>query len=71
MAACGCSGLIDSSRSYEGDRCVTGASGGIAQALLEQLVDRYHVKTLFRAKTAISSKWEHRGCSVVLGDLSQ
>ncbi len=49
--------------------CVTGGSGGIGQALLEQLVDLYDVKALFRSKTKISDKWEQRGCTPVWGDL--
>ena len=50
--------------------CVTGGSGGIGQALLEQLVDRYNVKVLFRSSSAISEQWLRRGCAPVWGDLS-
>lgn len=49
--------------------CVTGASGGLGQALLEQLAGRYHVKALFRAKNDISDDWARQGCTVVRGDL--
>ena len=49
--------------------CVTGGSGGVGQALLELLTGVYNVKVLFRAKSAISKKWEQRGCVPVWGDL--
>lgn len=49
--------------------CVTGGSGGIGQAVLEQLVDLYHVRALFRTRTDITDKWEQRGCTPVWGDL--
>jgi nucleoside-diphosphate-sugar epimerase/FAD/FMN-containing dehydrogenase len=51
--------------------CVTGGSGGIGQALLEQLVDRYEVKALFRARSELTDTWTERGCRAVWGDLSQ
>lgn len=51
--------------------CVTGASGGVGHALLAQLVDRYHVKALFRTRTAGSDAWTARGCVPVWGDLSE
>ncbi|MEO7275730.1 MAG: NAD-dependent epimerase/dehydratase family protein, partial [Vicinamibacterales bacterium] len=50
--------------------CVTGASGGIGQALLAQLVGRYQVKALFRTRSAVSAAWESRGGTVVCGDLA-
>ena len=50
--------------------CVTGGSGGIGQALLEQLVDLYEVKALFRSKNDISEKWTRRRCIAVWGDLT-
>ena len=50
--------------------CVTGASGGIAQALLDHLHERYDVRALFRAPGAVSREWERRGCSIVLGDIA-
>lgn len=50
--------------------CVTGGSGGIGQALLAQLVERYDVKALFRSKNRTAEKWEHRGCRAVWGDLA-
>lgn len=50
--------------------CVTGGTGGIGQALLEQLVDRYEVKALFRAKTDLSNTWTARGCTPVWGDIT-
>ena len=49
--------------------CVTGGSGGIGQALLEQLIPLYQVKALFRKKTDISDTWERRGCIPVWGDI--
>ena len=49
---------------------VTGGSGGIGHALLTQLLDRYTVKALFRAKSEASDQWEARGCAVVWGDLA-
>jgi nucleoside-diphosphate-sugar epimerase/FAD/FMN-containing dehydrogenase len=49
---------------------VTGGSGGIGGALLEQLVDLYEVKALFRTKNELSDKWQHRGCTAVWGDLT-
>jgi nucleoside-diphosphate-sugar epimerase/FAD/FMN-containing dehydrogenase len=49
--------------------CVTGASGGIGQALLDRLIDVYRVKALFRARSRLTDEWEQRGCTVVLGDL--
>lgn len=49
--------------------CVTGASGGLGQALLEELVDRYTVRALFRRATAVSRQWADRGCQIILGDL--
>ncbi len=50
--------------------CITGGSGGIGQALLEQLVRLYRAKALFRTKSAGTSMWEQRGCVPVWGDLS-
>jgi L-gulonolactone oxidase len=50
--------------------CVTGGSGGIGQALLEQLVGHYHLRALFRTKTAVSDAWVRRGCEAVWGDLT-
>jgi nucleoside-diphosphate-sugar epimerase len=49
--------------------CVTGASGGIGQALLAQLAGRYRVKALFRARTEVSDRWTERGCVPVWGDV--
>jgi L-gulonolactone oxidase len=50
--------------------CVTGGSGGIGQALLEQLVDLYEVKALFRSKNDTAERWEKRGCRAVWGDVT-
>lgn len=50
--------------------CVTGGSGGVGQALLAQLVGRYHVKALFRTRTAVSDAWVAQGCTPVWGDIS-
>jgi nucleoside-diphosphate-sugar epimerase/FAD/FMN-containing dehydrogenase len=50
--------------------CVTGASGGIGQALLERLIEVYDVKALFRAASPSSDEWERRGCTIVRGDLA-
>ena len=49
--------------------CVTGGSGGIGQALLEQLTKTYKVKALFRTQNDISEKWAQRGCDMVWGDI--
>ena len=49
---------------------MTGASGGIGRALLEHLLGRYHVKALFRSKTAQTDEWQARGCVAVWGDLA-
>jgi L-gulonolactone oxidase len=49
--------------------CVTGGSGGIGQALLEQLAGQYRVKALFRTRSVISDIWERRGCVAVWGDI--
>lgn len=49
--------------------CVTGASGGIGQAVLEQLIGIYEVRALFRTKSEATSRWEARGCTPVWGDL--
>jgi nucleoside-diphosphate-sugar epimerase len=49
--------------------CVTGGSGGIGQALLEQLIDLYEVKALFRTRTGMTDTWQRRGCTAVWGDL--
>lgn len=49
---------------------MTGAGGGIAQALLDELRERYHVRALFRADSAVSRRWEERGCTIVRGDIS-
>jgi len=48
---------------------VTGGSGGIGQALLEQLVGLYEVRALFRKKDEVSERWRRRGCTPVWGDL--
>jgi L-gulono-1,4-lactone dehydrogenase len=48
---------------------VTGASGGIGHALLEQLVPKCRVRALFRARTAAATEWERRGVAPVWGDL--
>ena len=61
--------LRDSASSNEGYRLRNGGSGGIGQALLEQLVELYEVKCLFRTKSAVTGKWEQRGCTAVWGDL--
>jgi L-gulonolactone oxidase len=50
--------------------CVTGGSGGIGRALLEQLQGLYAVKALFRTRSPASDEWERRGCAVVWGDLA-
>jgi L-gulonolactone oxidase len=50
--------------------CVTGGSGGIGRALLEQLVGRFEVKALFRGATAAADEWRGRGCTIVPGDLA-
>src|SRR4051812_658413 len=49
--------------------CVTGGSGGFAQALLGRLFGQYAVRILFRKRSAISDAWEKRGCVAVFGDL--
>jgi nucleoside-diphosphate-sugar epimerase len=48
---------------------VTGASGGIGHALLEQLLPICRVRALFRARTAAATEWERRGVAPVWGDL--
>jgi L-gulonolactone oxidase len=50
--------------------CVTGGSGGIGRALLEQLVGRFEVKALFRGATPAADAWRQRGCTIVPGDLA-
>ena len=49
--------------------CVTGATGGIGQALMQQLLDQYEVRALFRAKSKLSDEWSERGCTSVWGGI--
>lgn len=49
--------------------CLTGASGGIGQALLAELLQTYTVKALFRTRSPVSDAWVGRGCVAVWGDL--
>jgi nucleoside-diphosphate-sugar epimerase len=50
--------------------CVTGASGCIGEALLQQLSGACRTKALYRSESDLSRAWRARGCEVVLGDLS-
>jgi L-gulono-1,4-lactone dehydrogenase len=51
--------------------CVTGASGGIGQALMKLLLDQYTVRALFRAKSKSSDEWTERGCTPVWGGVEE
>ncbi len=50
--------------------CITGASGCIGRALLEELMGKYRIKALFRSESELSRYWQGHGCEVILGNLS-
>ncbi len=50
--------------------CVTGASGCLGQALLQELQGKYRTKALFRSASEISRHWRSQGCEVSLGGLA-
>ncbi|MCC6587046.1 MAG: NAD-dependent epimerase/dehydratase family protein [Bryobacterales bacterium] len=49
--------------------CITGASGGIGQRLLQRLAGRFEVKALFRSRSTVSDRCEQSGGTAVWGQL--